>query len=222
MNALSVDWAPLALTLRVTLWSTLIATLAGVAVAYAMAVSTFRGRSVVEAVTAAPLVLPPTVLGYYLLLAIGRDSPIGRLYESVIGAPLVFSWQAAVAAASVAAFPYVVRTAKAAFESVEVSLLEAARIDGATRAQQFGLVTLPLARQGVIAGVVLAAARAMGEFGATLMVAGNIPGRTRTMSLAIYDAVQAGRLDVATTLVVALTAVAVVVLILVGRWGGTP
>jgi molybdate transport system permease protein len=217
-----IDLSPLWLTVRVAFWATLIATVAGVAIAQSLATARFRGRTIVEAATAVPLVLPPTVLGYYLLVLIGRDSAAGRFYESITGGPLVFTWQGAVVAAATAAAPYVVRTSRAALESVDAALLEAARMDGATRAQLFLQVSVPIARSGILAGVALAAARSMGEFGATLMVAGNIPGRTQTMSLAVYDAVQAGRFEAATVLAVALTAAAVAILAIVGRLGGAP
>jgi len=153
------------------------------------------------------------------LVLLGRHSALGVAYERLAGSPLVFTWQGAVVAAAVASLPYVIRTSRAAFEQVDASSLEAARIDGATRLQQFMLVLLPLARRGVAAGIALAFARALGEFGATLMVAGNIPGRTRTMPIAIYDAVQAGSWDLARVLVAVLTGVALAVLLLVGRSG---
>ena len=172
-----------------------------------------------ESLVTLPLILPPTVLGFYLLVALGRQSPVGAFIERVTGVPLVFTWQAAVVAATVPALPYVVRTARAAFEAVDPSIREAASIDGARALPRLLLILLPLARRGIMAGVTLAFARALGEFGATLMVAGNIPGRTRTMPIAIYDAVQAGSFDLAGLMVAILTAVALVVLILAGRLG---
>jgi molybdate transport system permease protein len=213
----ALDWTPLWLSLRVASLATLGAAVTGIAIGYALAEGRWRGRDVVEAVTTLPLILPPTVLGFYLLVVLGRRSAVGALYERLTGTPLVFTWQAAVVAAAAAAIPYVVRTSRAAFEQVDVSSVEAARIDGATRLQQFTRVLLPLARRGVAAGIALAFARALGEFGATLMIAGNIPGRTQTMPIAIYDAVQAGDWDLARLLVVVLTVVAFSVLLLVGR-----
>lgn len=215
----ALDWSPLWLSLRVASLATLGATALGVLLGYALAEGRWRGRDLVESVTTLPLILPPTVLGYYLLVVLGRQSRLGTLYEDLTGSPLVFTWQGAVVAAGVAAFPYVVRTARAAFEQVDVSALEAARIDGASMLQRFALVLVPLARRGLAAGIALAFARALGEFGATLMVAGNIPGRTQTMPLAIYDAVQAGSWDTARILVAILTALALAVLLLVGRLG---
>ncbi len=212
-------WSPFWLSLQVALLATVISALAGIFLAYWLAESHAPGRSVVESLTALPLLLPPTVLGYYLLVSLGRSTALGSWFERVTGSPLVFTWRGAVVAAVVASFPYVVRTARAAFEDVDLSVREAARIDGASRAYLLVFLLLPLARRGILAGIALAFARALGEFGATLMVAGNIPGRTQTMPLAIYDAVQAGRFDAANVLVLVLTVVAVVVLWLAGRLG---
>jgi molybdate transport system permease protein len=218
---IDLDLSPLWLSLRVATLATLAAALAGTALALLLAEARFPGRNLVEGLTALPLILPPTVLGYYLLVTLGRRSPIGILVERLTGGPLVFTWQGAVIAAAVASVPYVVRAGRAALEEVDAAVREAARIDGASLLQQLVFVLLPLARRGLLAGVALAYARALGEFGATLMVAGNIPGRTRTMPIAIYDAVQAGQWDLAATLVAVLTAAAVGALALVGRLGGS-
>jgi len=214
-----VDWSPLWLSLRVATLATLAAAAAGILIGYLLAEGRFRGRSALESLLTLPLILPPTVLGYYLLVALGRQSTLGALFERVTGMPLVFTWQGAVVAATIPALPYVIRTARASFEGIETSVREAARIDGASRLQQFWRIALPLARRGITAGVTLAFARALGEFGATLMVAGNIPGRTQTMPIAIYDAVSAGRWEAATLMVLVLSAVAVVVLMITGRLG---
>ncbi len=214
-----MNWSPFWLSLQVSLIATVIAAVAGISFAYLLAESHAPGRGVLESLTALPLLLPPTVLGYYLLVSLGRATVLGSWFERLTGSPLVFTWRGAVVAAVIASFPYVVRTARAAFEDVDLSVREAARIDGASRAYLLVFLLLPLARRGILAGIALAFARALGEFGATLMVAGNIPGRTQTMPLAIYDAVQAGRFDVANALVLVLTAVAVVVLWLAGRLG---
>jgi molybdate transport system permease protein len=213
------DWSPLWLSLRIATLATLAAAAGGIVIGYLLAEGRFAGRSVVESFLTLPLILPPTVLGYYLLVALGRQSALGGLFERVTGVPLVFTWQGAVVAATIPALPYVIRTARAAFEGIEASVREAARIDGASRLEQFWLISLPLARRGITAGVTLAFARALGEFGATLMVAGNIPGRTQTMPIAIYDAVSAGRWEAATLMVLVLSAVAVIVLMIAGRLG---
>lgn len=214
-----MDWTPLWLSLRVATLATLAAAATGILIGYLLAEGRFRGRSALESLLTLPLILPPTVLGYYLLVALGRQSALGALFERVTGGPLVFTWQGAVVAATIPALPYVIRTARASFEGIETSVREAARIDGASRLHLFWRISLPLARRGITAGVTLAFARALGEFGATLMVAGNIPGRTQTMPIAIYDAVAAGRWESATLMVLVLSAVALLVLMIVGRLG---
>jgi molybdate transport system permease protein len=213
----AIDWSPLLLSLRVASLATLITTVIGVSGAYALARFEFPGRGLVEALAGLPIVLPPTVLGYYLLVAIGRNSPIGRAYEAVFGRPLVFTWQAAVLAAAVASLPYCLRTVTAAIRSVDAGYEEAARVAGLSGARLALLVTLPLAGRGIIAGVSLAFARALGDFGTTLMVAGNIPGRTQTMPVAVYDRVQAFDYATAGTLAAVLAAVALGTLLLVRR-----
>ena len=217
-----IDWFPLWLSLRVAGVATVLAAVLGILIAYALAEGRWRGRNFVESLATLPLILPPTVLGFYLLVTLGRQSVVGSFIERVTGVSLVFTWQGAVVAAVVPAIPYVIRTARAAFEEIDVSVREAARIDGASRLQQFLLVLLPLGRRGIAAGIAFAFARALGEFGATLMVAGNIPGRTQTMPIAIYDAVQAGSYDLAGVLVAILTVAALAVLLLVGRLGSHP
>jgi molybdate transport system permease protein len=171
-----------------------------------------RSRSWLTEVLAAgallPLVLPPTVVGYYLLTALGRNSGFGRFLEDDLGIRLVFTWQAAGIAAAVMAVPLLVMTARAGFESVDPELERVGLTLGRSRLAVFFTITLPLASPGVLAGVALAFARAMGEFGVTLMVAGSIPGRTRTMPLVVYDAVQSGDMALANTLALILTSMA--------------
>jgi molybdate transport system permease protein len=208
-----VDWEPLLLSLRVSLIATALTAVAGISGGYALARFRFRGRRLLEAVASLPIVLPPTVLGYYLLVSLGRNSPIGEAYEWVFGRPLVFTWQGAVVAAAVASFPFCLRTARAAIADVDARFEQAARTIGFREWRVALQVTLPLARRGIVAGVALAFARALGDFGTTLMVAGNIPGRTQTMPLAIYDAVQAGNESTALTLSVILSVVAITVLV---------
>src|SRR6185369_4957648 len=157
-----------------------------------------------------------TVLGYYLLVLIGRQSPLGRFLEAR-GIVLVFTWQAAVLAAAVVALPLVARAAQAAFETVDPDLEDAARTFGGSEWRIFWSITVPLAWPGILAGTVLTFARAMGEFGATLMVAGNIPGKTQTLSLAVYDAVQAGQDDLANFLVLVTSIVCVLILVASGK-----
>lgn len=215
-------WDPLRLSLLIAGWSTVIVAITGIGCAYLLARGRFPGRGVLDAVASAPIVMPPTVLGYYLLVLVGRRSPIGQAYEAVFGQPLVFTWQGAVVAASVASFPFCLRAARAAIESVDRRFEMAGKVMGLSNPRVVFLVTLPLARRGIVAGVALAFARALGDFGATVMVAGNIPGRTQTMSIAVYDAVQAFDYDRAGTLSLVLLAVAMVVLLMVRKLERTP
>lgn len=205
---LSFDWFPLLLSLRVATVATLLSLVVGLLVAWVLTRREFRGKSLLDALTTLPLVMPPTVLGYYLLVALGRQSPVGRFLDDV-GWPLVFTWRGAVIAASVASFPLLVQAARAGFEGVDPRLEDMARTLGRSELSIFWGVTLPLAWRSILAGIVLAFARALGEFGVTLMVAGNIPGRTQTMAIAIYDLVQAGRQSEANVMVVFMTVVAV-------------
>ncbi len=210
-------WDPLRLSLQVTVCATLIVAVTGIGLGYLLARREFPGRALVDAIASAPIVMPPTVLGYYLLVAVGRNSPIGRAWEAVFGSPLVFSWQGAVLAASVASFPFCLRSARAAIESIDRRYEAAGRVMGLPGWRVATQITLPLARRGLLAGVALSFARALGDFGTTVMVAGNIPGRTQTMPIAVYDAVQAFDYDRAGTLALVLLTVAVAVLVMVRR-----
>lgn len=204
---------PLLLTLKVGLCATVFATLAGVFCARLLGRRRSLPRDVAESLLTLPLVLPPTVLGYYLLVVLGRNGVVGAWLLEHFGVSLIFTWQGAVAAAAIAAFPLILRSARAAFAAVDLPLEQAARTLGLSETALFFRVTLPLAWRGVLAGALLAFARAMGEFGATLMVAGSLPGRTQTLALAIYDAVVAGDDERAAALVWVALLVAVVVLI---------
>jgi molybdate transport system permease protein len=209
-------WTPLLLSLKVAGLATLINMVLGVAAAYGLSRWRSPLRDFVDSVLTLPLVLPPTVLGYYLLVLFGRRGTFGAWLEG-LGIQLVFTWQGAVMASTVVAFPLVLKAARAAFENVDHQMENAARVLGVSEAGVFFRVSLPLAAKGIAAGVLLAFARALGEFGATLMVAGNLPGRTQTLSVAIYEAVQAGD-DGAATLLVAITSITcVAVLMLAGR-----
>lgn len=212
-----IDWFPLWLSLRVAAVSTAISIALGLWVAYVLANRDFRGKEVLDAAVTLPLVLPPTVLGYYLLVLVGRASPIGHAWESIFGSPLVFTWKAAVLAAMVHSFPLLVKSARAALETVDRSYERAARTMGASEWRLFWRVTLPLARRPVFAAAALAFARSLGDFGATLMVAGDIPGQTQTMSIAIYDAVEAGNGGVARALVLVISAIALLILTFANR-----
>jgi molybdate transport system permease protein len=216
---MQIDWFPLWLSLRVAGLATAIALVVGLWLAYLLANREFRGKELLDAAVTLPLVLPPTVLGYYLLVLVGRQSALGRIYESVFGAPLVFTWQAAVVAALIHSTPLLVKSARAALESVDRTYERAARNLGAPEWRVFWRVSLPLARRSILAAAVLAFARSLGDFGITIMIAGNIPGRTQTMSVAIYDAVEAGNGAMARTLVLIISAVALAILFLANRLG---
>ena len=214
---MAIDWFPLWLSLRVASLATLLALAIGLWLAYLLANHNFRGKEILDAAATLPLVLPPTVLGYYLLVVIGRESALGRLYEWIFGSPLVFTWQAAVIAALIHAIPLLVKSSRAALEIVDKSYERAARNLGASEWTVFWRVSLPLARRSISAAAVLAFARSLGDFGVTIMIAGNIPGRTQTVAVAIYDAVEAGNGAVARALVLVVSAVAIVVLYAANR-----
>jgi molybdate transport system permease protein len=214
---MAIDWFPLWLSLRVAIVSTALAFAGGLWLAYLLANREFRGKDVLDAAVTLPLVLPPTVLGYYLLVSIGRATFLGRIWESVTGSPLVFTWKAAVVAALLHALPLLVKSTRAALESVDRNYERAARNLGASEWKLFWRVTLPLARRSILAATALAFARSLGDFGVTLMVAGNIPGRTQTVAVAIYDAVESGNGAVARVLVLVISAVALLILTLANR-----
>lgn len=205
-------WFPLQLTLRVASLATLFALVFGVVLAWVMHRFRFPGRDGLDAVFTLPMVLPPTVLGYYLIVLVGRNGVIGRWLESTFGITLMFTWQGAVIAAAVVAFPLVFKSARAALDGVGRKYEDAARTLGCGEWQVLVRVSLPLAVRGIMAGTMLAFARAMGEFGATLMIAGNLPGRTQTLSLAVYSAVQAGNDSLANYLVLVISVVCVAIL----------
>lgn len=218
----SVDWSPLWLSLKVASVATALAGMAGVALGWLFARTELPGRALLEAVCMLPLVLPPTVIGYAILLLAGRRSALGGWLHAHLDYSIVFSWHGAVVASAVVALPLVLKSASAAFATVDRTLEAAARTLRQSPWSVFVRITLPLAAPGIVAGTLLAFARAMGEFGASLMVAGSIPGRTQTLSMAIYDAVQAGQDDTAAVLVMATSALSVVVLWLSGRWLARP
>ena len=213
-----MNLAPLLLSLQVASAAALLALLLGVPLAAFLARRTNLLARFLDAVATLPLVLPPTVLGYYLLVAFGARSPLGSALDS-IGLPLVFTWRGAVVAAAVVSLPLITQSALAAFETVDPDLEDVARTLGHSELSVFFGISLPLAWRGILAGFVLAFARALGEFGATLLVAGNIPGRTQTMPMAIYDAVQGGNQAQANLLALILTVAAFLLLIMIRLFG---
>ena len=203
---------PLFLSLKVATLATAFSLVLGIATAKALLGKRSGFVAFLDALCALPLVLPPTVLGYYLILLFGQQGLLGDQLKA-LGFQLMFSWQGAVLASSVVIFPLIYRSAKAALEQVDTSLEQAARTLGASEASIFFYISLPLAWRGILAGAMLAFARGMGEFGATLMIAGNIPGKTQTLALAIYDAFQAGKDSEAALLVLITSVVCAAILI---------
>ncbi len=202
-------WDALALSLQVASVATIVLFVVGLALGVLLARYRLPGQIFIETLIFLPLVLPPSVIGYFLLLTLGRGSPIVEWFHI----HLLFTWQAAAVASAVVGLPLMVQSARSAVAGVDPVLENAARTLGSTELVVFWRVTLPLARRGIIAGLILGAARALGEFGATLMVAGNIPGVTQTLPLAIYDAVQASRYEQANLMVLVMTSIA-----FVGLW----
>src|ERR687884_143938 len=219
MSGSEIDWFPIKLSFAVASAATLIALVVGSMLAWLLARKRFPGRDLLDALITLPLVLPPTVLGYYLLVLLGTRSAFGAFLYNRFHLRLTFTVTAAVIAATIHALPLVTKSLRAAFESVNPEFEAAARTLGLNGRRIFFRVTLPLATRGVLAVTALAFARALGDFGVTIMIAGNIPGKTQTASVAIYDAVQAGRDNEAFTLAVIVSLIAVVMLYFINHFG---
>jgi molybdate transport system permease protein len=204
-------------SLQVAGLATLICIFAGLPLAWVLARHRFPGRNLLEIAVTLPLVLPPTVVGYYLLRGLGRGSPVGRFLEDEVGLSIVFTWYGAAIAAAIVSIPFLIRTSQSAFEAVDPELERVAQTLGRSRVGVFRAITLPLAARGIAAGIALAFARAIGEFGATVVLAGNIPGKTRTLPISVYDAVQAGDIDRANVTALLLIGISIVSL-LVFSW----
>jgi molybdate transport system permease protein len=215
-----MDWFPFLLSLKVALLATAITAAAGGALAYWLAMSRFKGRAAVEALVTLPLVLPPTVTGYYLVMLFGRNGFIGAGLYALTGRTIMFTWWAAVLASAVVALPLMVKTSQAAIEGVDREMIDSAYMLGYSRFETALRVIFPLAARGLAAGIILSFARAIGEFGATLMLAGNIPGRTNTMPLAIYSLAASGEWGKAQAMVLALTLSSFVFLYIANRFVG--
>jgi molybdate transport system permease protein len=211
------DWQPLVLSFQIAFFATLLATVSGVLIGLWLTSRRAIGRDLIDAITTAPMVMPPTVLGYYVLVALGRNSAVGRGWEALFGSSIVFTRTGAVIAATLGSLPLVVKSARAALEGVDPTLLKAARTLGAGPVRAFVTVHLPLAARGLIAGVMLAFARSLGDFGVTLMVAGDIPGETQTAALAIYDMIQSHQERAAAGMVAVLTSITIVALYVVNK-----
>ena len=213
------SWFSLRLSLQVASIATTLVLLFGVALAYLFAMKDFRGKEVVDMLFTLPLVLPPTVTGYYLIVLFGRKGLIGRPLFEATGWSFMFTWQAAVLASFVVALPLMIKTVRAAIESVDKNLIRASYTLGHSGFTTAIQVIFPLAGKGIVAGTVLSFARAMGEFGATLMLAGNIPGKTDTMPLAIYSIAGSGEWSKANAMVILLTAISGLLLYIANRFG---
>ena len=210
----SVFWPPVRLSLQVALLSSVVAVIMGVAVAWKMSRTAFRGKVILETILMLPLVLPPTVVGFLLLVILGRRSLVGRWIETIISSPVIFSWWAAVIASVVVAFPLVYQTMKSGFNGVDRDLEDAGRSIGANEWQVFRYITLPLAGRALITAFILGFARALGEFGATLMIAGNIPGKTQTVPTAIYVAVDSGNQPMAWAWTISIVVISFLMLLM--------
>jgi len=218
----AVELSPLLLSFKVAALATVVSAVLGIGLAALLSSKRFPARNVVDVLVTAPMVLPPTVLGYYVLVLLGRRSVIGAVYERLTGSTVVFTQTGAVVAAALGALPLVVKSSRAALESVDPVLVGAARNLGANALRAFLTVALPLAAPGIVSGAMLGFARALGDFGVTLMVAGDIPGETRTASLAIYDAIEANQEDRALLMIAVLTLVALSVLYVTNRLTKAP
>lgn len=214
---MEIAWVALGLSLKVAAWATALNLLLGVGTGLVLARYRFPGRELLDSVLTLPMVMPPTVLGYYLLVLVGRRGWLGAWLQEHFGVNLIFTWQGAVVASTIVAFPLVFKPARVAFEAVDRQLEQAARVLGISEWGVFLRITLPLAWRGILAGVLLGFVRALGEFGATLMVAGSIPGKTQTLSVAVYEAVQAGQDDAANLMVLITSVVCVIILLAAGR-----
>ncbi|SDE60885.1 molybdate transport system permease protein [Fontibacillus panacisegetis] len=213
-------WSPIRISLQVALLSSIIVIILGTLTAWGMSRRKFVGKTVIETVLMLPLVLPPTVVGFLLLMLLGRKSRLGQFIEWLFSAPIVFTWWAAVIASIVVAFPLVYQTMKVGFSSVDRELEDAGRSIGANERQVFRYITFPLIYRSFMTAYILGFARALGEFGATLMLAGNIPGKTQTLPTAIYVAVDAGNMTMAWAWTGMMILISFLMLLLIGRKQG--
>ena len=212
-----MDFSPLWISLKTAFLATIITSIIGIFISYKMANYKGRGRGLIDGVFTLPLILPPTVIGFFLLLICGKNGFVGKIFMS-FNKNIIFSWSATVIAATVVAFPMMYRTCRSAFEQIDKNMISAARTLGLSETKIFFKIAMPLAWPGIIGGVVLAFARALGEFGATLMIAGNIPGRTQTMPLAIFFQVQAMNYKGAMLWVATIVAISVVMILILNFW----
>lgn len=206
-------WTPIKLSLGIASISVIIVFFTGIMAARILSRKRFFGKTAVETILTLPLVLPPTVVGFLLIIIFGINSPVGRAIEEIFGSPIMFTWWAAVIASSVVAFPLMYQSAKTGFLSIDPGAEEAARVDGANEWKVFLHITLPLSARTLISGLILSFARALGEFGATLMFAGNLPGRTQTVPTAIYVAIESGNMESAWLWVIVMAGISFLMLL---------
>jgi molybdate transport system permease protein len=208
-------WSPVKLSIEIALFSGLLASILGLIFGKLMASKSFKGKVLIETGFLLPLVLPPTVVGFLLIVIFGKNSPIGQLIEWLFKQPVIFTWWAAVIAATVVAFPLMFQSAMTGFEAIDRDIVDAARTDGAGEFKVFIYISIPLARGAIVSGSILSFARALGEFGATLMFAGNIPGKTQTMPTAIYMALDSGNMELAWLWVLSIISISFIMLLCV-------
>jgi len=215
-----MDFSPLWISLKTAFLATIITSIIGIFISYKMANYKGRGRGFIDGIFTLPLILPPTVIGFFLLLICGKNGVVGKIFMS-FNKNIIFSWSATVIAATVVAFPMMYRTCRSAFEQIDKNMISAARTLGLSETKIFFKIAIPLAWPGIIGGLVLSFARALGEFGATLMIAGNIPGRTQTMPVAIFFAVESGDMNKAMLWVLIIVAISFIMIFLLNYWCDT-
>lgn len=209
---------PVIISLKVAFVATGIVIIFGIALAWIFCRYSFKGKSVLETIILLPMCLPPTVVGYGMLIVMGKNGPIGKLTEAVFGGTLVFTWQGAAIGAAIVALPLMYESAKAGFLNVDITCIEAARIFGASDVYIFFHIVLPMTFDSIISGIILAFTRALGEFGASLMVAGNIPGKTQTIPIAIYFAMESGNRTQGNVLVAIVVVFSFIMVFWLNRW----
>lgn len=215
-----MDFSPLWISLKTAFLATIITSIIGIFISYKMANYKGRGRGLIDGVFTLPLILPPTVIGFFLLLICGKNGFVGKIFMS-FNKNIIFSWSATVIAATVVAFPMMYRTCRSAFEQIDKNMISAARTLGLSETKIFFKIAIPLAWPGIIGGLVLSFARTLGEFGATLMIAGNIPGKTQTMPVAIFFAVEGGDMNKAMLWVLIIVAISFIMIFLLNYWCDT-
>ena len=215
-----MDFSPLWISLKTAFLATIITSIIGIFISYKMANYKGRGRGLIDGIFTLPLILPPTVIGFFLLLLCGKNGFVGKIFMN-FNKNIIFSWSATVIAATVVAFPMMYRTCRSAFEQIDKNMISAARTLGLSETKIFFKIAMPLAWPGIIGGLVLSFARALGEFGATLMIAGNIPGKTQTMPVAIFFAVEGGDMNKAMLWVLIIVAISFIMIFLLNYWCDT-